>query len=504
MLSRRWSCSYADNSVGVPKFIAKFGLWDDLQAAAAEKIETDLNEVDLVRLAYCDPHGLARSKTLPADSFRVALRNGIDFAPGPLLFDTGHALAIDRTSAGFAGISGSDNFVVVPDPHTFQMLPEIEPRTAWVLGDEFLHDGSPHPFATRSVLRRVCAQFAARDLAPIIGLEIEWYLTRLLGRHPGNVGNGFGLQGFAPIVEAMNAGYQFNLDTYYDSVATVVGPLSMMLLALGLPLRSIEHESGPGQIEVTFDPMLAMDAADAMLLFRTMVKQMCARHGFHASFMALPRMGSFYPSGWHLHQSVMSTTTGRNLFTLDSNLERISSEEESYIEGILAHARDFCLLSVPTVNGYRRFSPRFPLSPTRIDWGFENRTSMIRVLGAGGSPHIENRVAEPCSNPYLSIASQLFSGLEGLIGDPRSGGFTMLEKSDADLLPPVLPQSLRDALGAFCGSNSTRELLGNPLVLCLTKLKESEISRFEAWCTNEEVPADEVTEWEQREYFGIF
>lgn len=73
----------------------------------------------------------------------------------------------------------------------------------------------------------------------------------------------------------MNAGYQFNLDTYYDSVATVANPLSMLLLALGLPLRSMEHESGPGQLETTFNPMLALDAADAMLLFRTLVKQTC-------------------------------------------------------------------------------------------------------------------------------------------------------------------------------------------------------------------------------------
>lgn len=512
MFSRPWSCRFTESSVGLPAFITEFGLWDDLQAAAAEQVEADLDEVDLVRLVFCDPHGLARSKTLPADSFRTVLRNGMDFSPGPFLFDTGHAVAVDfrrdDPGVGVGEIVGAGDFVVVPDPRTFQVLPQVEPRTAWVLGDEFLRDGSPHPLATRNVLRRVCAQFTARDLAPVVGLEVEWYLTRLLGGPPGNAGNGFGLQGPAPMVEAMNAGYQFNLDTYYDSIATVADPLSAMLLALGLPLRSMEHESGPGQIESTFNPMLALDAADAMLLFRTLVKQTCARRGFHASFMALPRIDSFDPSGWHLHQSVMSTTTGRNLFAVDSTTEGMSPEGKAYVEGILARARDFCLLSVPTVNGYRRFAPHFSLSPTRIDWSFENRSAMIRVLGVGGSTHIENRVGEPCANPYLSIASQLFAGLDGLIGDPRSSGSAAPGTEPGASTPEVsceaLPLSLREALEAFRGSSRAQELLGKPLTSCLAKLKESEVSRFEAWCVDEQPPAGEVTEWEQREYFGVF
>jgi len=306
MFSRPWSSCSLDSSVGRPAFIAEFGLWDDRQAAAAEQVEAILDEIDLVRVVFCDPHGLARSKTLPAGLFRAVLRNGMDFSPGPFLFDTGHAVALDflrhDPDVGVGEIVGAGDFVLVPDPRTFQVLPQVEPRTAWVQGDEYLRDGSPHPLATRAVLRRLCAQFAARDLAPVIGLEVEWYLTRLLGGAPGNAGNGFGLQGAAPAVEAMNAGYQFNLDSYYDTVAPVTGPLATMLLALGLPLRTMEHESGPGQIETTFSPMLALDAADAMLLFRTLAKQTCTRRGFHASFMALPGIDSFDPSGWHLHQ----------------------------------------------------------------------------------------------------------------------------------------------------------------------------------------------------------
>jgi glutamine synthetase len=499
--SRPWSCCFTESSVGSPAFVTEFGLWDDRQAAAAEQIEADLEEVDLVRLVFCDAHGLARSKTLPTESFRTVLRNGMDFSPGPFLLDTGHALAVDFVrdpGVGVNEILGAGDFVVVPDPRTFQVLPQVEPRTAWVIGDEFLRDGSPHPLATRDVLSRVCARFAARDLAPVVGLEVEWYLTRLLGGPPGNSGNGYGLQGPAPMVEAMNAGYQFNLDTYYDSVATLAGPLCTMLLALGLPLRSMEHESGPGQMETTFNPMLALDAADAMLLFRTLVKQLCTRRGLHASFMALPRIDGFNASGWHLHQSVMCAKTGRNVFAVDGITE-VSPEGKAYVDGLLARAREACLLSVPTVNGYRRFAPHLSLSPTHIDWSFENRSAMIRVIGGDGSTHIENRIGEPCANPYLSIASQLFAGLTGPTASNATPG-TRIPAASGE----ALPQSLREALEAFRGSDHIQQLLGGPLTSCLVKLKESEVSRFEAWCLEEQPLAGEVTEWEQREYFGVF
>jgi glutamine synthetase len=156
------------------------------------------------------------------------------------------------------------------------------------------------------------------------------------------------------------------------------------------------------------------------------------------------------------------------------------------------------MLSVPTVNGYRRLAPEFTLSPTSVDWRFEDRSAMVRVLAGGSSTHVENRIGEPCANPYLTIASQLYAGLEGLVsGIPAN-----------HTAYPALPRSLREALDAFRESSSAEELLGTPLKTCLTKLKESETSRFDAWCAAEqsstEEVTNEVTEWEQREYFGVF
>ncbi|GAB3258712.1 type I glutamate--ammonia ligase [Kineosporia babensis] len=499
MTSRPWSVQGERGDVGRPSFVAEFGLWDERQRAAAARVEVELAQVDLVRVAFCDPHGLARSKTVPAQVFRRALHNGMDFSAGPFLFDTGHAVALDFLSdsgVGVAELRGAGNFVLVPDPTTFQILPGREPRTAWVLGDEFLRDGTAHPLSARQVLRRTCQAYERRELSPVIGLELEWHLTRLTGGPPPNTGNGFGAQGPAPAVQAMNSGYQFNLDSHYDSVAEVVDPLGMLLLGLGLPLRTMEHESGPGQIEMTVDPLQALDAADALLLMRTQLKQACRRTGHHASFMTLPRLDSFDPSGWHLHQSVASTKEQRNILA-GAGPEPLSQEGRSYLDGLLSQARELCLLSVPTVNGYRRMDSQFTLSPTTVNWSPEDRSAMVRLAGAGAARHLENRVAEPCANPYLAIAAQLSAGLDGLArGAGLAPGY------------PALPTSLREALEDFRTSPAARSLLGAPLQACLTKLKESEAERFENWCTAEGLDPGEVTqnvtEWEHREYFAAF
>ncbi|MFE2053830.1 glutamine synthetase family protein [Streptomyces sp. NPDC059459] len=510
MYARSWSTPVSDGSVGRPSFVTDHQLWDEERLAAAERVEATLEDVDFVRLVFGDPHGLARSKTLTTDAFRTVLRNGMNFSPGPFLFDTGHAVAVDflgEHGIGVDEISGAGNFVLVPDPVTFQVLPGRGPRTAWVLGDEYLRDGTPHPLSSRAVLRRVLERYTALDLQPVLGLEVEWYLTRRLDDEPGNQGNGFGLQGRAPRVAAVNAGYQFNLDAAYDTVAPITGPLGLYLQKLGLPLRSMEHESGPGQVETTFSPMSALDTADAMLLFRTVTKRYCARRGHHASFMSQPLLDAADPSGWHLNQSVVDTTSGRNVFSAEGLSGGLSPSGKSYAEGLLSWARELFLLSVPTVNGYRRLAAEHALAPTRLGWSFEDRTAMLRVVGSGAGAHIENRMGEPCANPYLNIAAQLFAGLEGMQAQPTAPHTPTAPGDLGDLggpaQPQTVPQSLAEALDAFRAGRAA-QVLGAPLAACMTKLKESELSRFTAWSDAHTPDPGQVTDWEQREYFGAY
>jgi glutamine synthetase len=494
-------------STGRVGFVARHGLWDEHQQEAAEQVLRRMESIDRVRVAFGDPHGLPRSKTVSAETFRTVLRNGLDFSPGPFVFDTAHAVAVDFFAAdggiGVPELTGAGDFIVVPDPMTFVELPYTEGRVAWVIGDEYLRDGTPYPLSSRGALKRLLASAHSRNLDYVVGLEVEWYLTKLTepGTSVSDIG-GFGIQGKPPRVEPVDAGYQFNADWLLDALEPVLAPLSDTLTGLGMPLRTFEHESGPGQLEFTFDPLEGLVAADSMLLFRMVVKQLCARLGYHASFMALPGIPGFDPSGWHLHQSLADRTTGVNLFAAADDV--ISVLGQQYIGGLLDNAAAASLLCVPTVNGYRRTSEQFSLSPDRVAWAEEHRGAFIRVLGAGGeeSTHIENRIGEPAANPYLYLAAQLGAGLDGIergltlgpaAGDPH-------ETSIA-----ALPGDLREALGAFDGSALYSRILGEPLTACLKALKGSELRRYEEWLAKADpVGATEVTEWEHAEYFRVF
>jgi glutamine synthetase len=500
--------AYRDLSTGSRNFIARHGLWDERQREAAKELKAALGSLDFVRMAFADPHGLARSKTLTVDAFRTVLLNGMDHSPGPFVFDTGHAVAVDFTAenggVGVEELRGAGDFVLVPDPQTFRILPYTGPRTGWVIGDEYLRSGAPHPLSSRAVLRRLCDGLRARDLEYVVGLEIEWYLTRFAqDGFSGRVG-GFGVQGEPPAVEPVNGGYQFNLDALIDALEPVIDPLTRSLTEMGLPLRSVEHESGPGQMEFTFAPMNGLAAADAMLLFRTATKQICARRGYHASFMALPGLPGFDASGWHLHQSLARVSTGENLFTAPDSDSELSETGTRFLGGLLEHAAEGALLCVPTVNGYRRMSEGFSLAPSHVTWSVESREAFLRVLGAYGDPaaHIENRIGEPCANPYLYMSAQLAAGLDGIERELTPGRPTNSPHS-ADLEP--LPRSLREALGTLTQGQFYRRILGSPLTQCLSQLKESELRRYEEWQAGAGQTDDaHVSEWEHREYFATY
>lgn len=500
---------YGNFSVGSLDFIDHNGLWSDAQRKAAAEVESHLADLDLVRVVYSDPHGLPRSKTLTTTAFRTALRNGMDASPGPFVFDTGHAVAVDFFSAGggvdVAELTGAGDFILVPDPLTFRRLPRSGANIGWIIGDEYLRDGTPHPLSSRSVLKRQMTGLMNRRLDLVIGLELEWTLTRVRSGDQPRVAGGFGVQAEPLAVEPVNAGYQFNLDMYIDQLLPVVAPLARELESAGLPLRTVEHESGPGQLELTFSPMSGLAAADAVLLIRAITKQVCTSLGYHASFMALPRIVGLDPSGWHLHQSLYDLSKNCNAFASAGEPEVLSQFGRHYVGGLLEHAANLSLLCVPTINGYRRFADQFSLAPDRIIWSQENRGAFVRVLGEAGDPatHVENRVGEPCANPYLYIAAQVAAGLDGI--DRRiDPGAPARDPHDVTACP--LPRSLAEALTALGTGGLARDLLGLPLWQTLLLLKRSELRRFQQWTAENDLnwTNESVTEWEHREYFEVY
>src|SRR5262249_59572050 len=94
--------------------------------------------------------------------------------------------------------------------------------------------------------------------------------------------------------------------------------------------------SGPSQCEFPFSPKKGIEPADNMVLFRSAVKQIARRHGYHATFMCRPKLPNVFASGWHLHQSLVSHADGKNAFTATDEL--LSPFAQNYLAGLLAHA----------------------------------------------------------------------------------------------------------------------------------------------------------------------
>jgi len=264
------------------------------------------------------------------------------------------------------------------------------------------------------------------------------------------------------------------------------------LVALGLPLRSIEIEFGPSQCEFTFKPTRGLEPADTMILLRSAVKQICRRHGYHATFMCRPKLPNVMASGWHLHQSVVERDSGDNVFMATTDGDVLSAFGRHYLGGLLQHARPAAVFTTPTLNGYKRYRS-YSLAPDRAIWGRDNRGVMIRVLGGSGDPatRLENRIGEPAANPYLYMASQILTGLDGVDRglDPGPSADTPYETKAA-----LLPKSLREAVAALREDAFFRRAFGDEFIDYYVHLKTAEIDRFEA----------EVSEWEQREYFEMF
>lgn len=476
-------------------FIEQHGLWTQQQAEAAHAVaqRTQADKLETIRFSFPDQHGILRGKTLVASALGGAFSAGISVPSSLLMKDTAHRTVISifsaHNSTGMTEVRGSADVIMVPDPTTFKVLPWAA-QTGWMLCDLYFRDGRKVPFATRHICRDVLSRLADAGYAFMTGLEVEFHLTRL--DNPRLAPEDAGQPAAPPDVSLTHRGYNYLTELNYDQLEPILDILRQNLQGLGLGLHSMEIEFGPSQVEMVFKVAEGIQSADDMVLFRSAVKQVCRRHGYHASFMCRPRLPDVMSSGWHLHQSLKVLSSGANAFVPDTPTAPLSDTGLFWLGGLLEHAAAATVFSTPTINGYKRYRP-FSLAPDRAIWGMDNRGVMLRVISGQSDPasRIENRVGEPAANPYLYLASQVIVGLDGLARQ-TSPGIPTDEPYGAPA--PLLPTTLARAVDALDHSSVFRATMGDAFINYLTEIKKSEIKRYEL----------EVSEWEQREYFDMF
>ena len=452
----------------------------------------DEERLEVVRVAFVDTHGIVRMRPTEARLFPQAARNGVPFTTALFAMDSANNIFqnVFARDGGFGRdtMGGAGDMLAIPDLSTFRILPWAH-KCAWVLSDLYLSSGERCPFDPRLIMQTACERLAQQGLTYIGGVEVECHILKISS--PRNDLSDCTQPPTPPIVEALRHGYQYMSENVLDELEPIITRIRHALIGVGLPLRIVEAEWGPAQVEISLDPIENVAAADAAIILRTTVKQVCRRMGLLASFMTKPALPNVFSSGWHLHQSLFHTASGRNAFAEADAL--MSSTGMHFVGGLLEHARASSAFSNPTVNGYKRLNAN-PLAPKRVVWSYDNKGAMCRLIGGMGDPatRIENRSGEPAANPYLYMGSQIVAGLDGMANkiDP---GIPLVDPY-AQAQKPLMPSRLDEAVDALSASTMFRETLGNEFIDHYISVRRQELARFQS----------HVTDWEHREYFEAF
>ena len=238
-----------------------------------------------------------------------------------------------------------------------------------------------------------------------------------------------------------------------DRLQDVRSKIMLALMEAGVPVEVQHHEVGTaGQAEIDIRFGSLVQTADRMMMYKYIVKNVCHRLGYTATFMPKPLFGD-NGSGMHCHQSLWNGNTP--LFFDESGYALLSEMARYYIGGLIAHAPALLALCAPTTNSYRRLVPGFE-APVNLMYSARNRSAICRIPMYSSSPkskRVEFRAPDPTANPYLAFAAMLMAGLDGIqrkIEPPAPIDEDLYELHDERKAGiKVVPGSLAESLDAL-------------------------------------------------------
>jgi glutamine synthetase len=440
---------------------------EESRKRALGRIEKD--KIEFVLLWFTDIEGHLKSFAVTPSEIEAALDDGMGFDGSSI--------------TGFNAIEESD-MVAIPDPETFQLMPwkEGETRVARMICDIVTPDGKPYEGDPRYVLRRALDRMASLGFDTFnVGPELEYFLFR------DDKGT-----------ETLDEGGYFAMTTL-DAASELRQETVRALEGMGIPIEYVHHEVGPSQheIDMRFSDALAM--ADHTVTYRLIVKEIAKKSGYHATFMPKPIFGE-NGSGMHTHQSLFND--GRNAFFDGDDEWNLSAVGKAFIAGQLRHAREISAVFAQWVNSYKRLVPGYE-APVYVAWSRRNRSALIRIPlykpGAEQATRAEIRCPDPACNPYLTFATLLHAGLEGIeqgyeLPDPMETNLYHLtpeQRKERGIVS--LPETLGEAVDELSRSELVRKALGPHIFDRYVELKRAEWDEYRV----------QLTEWELKKYLSV-
>jgi glutamine synthetase len=368
------------------------------------------NDVKFVDVRFCDLPGVMQHFTVPVESF-----------------DPDEQLMFDGSSIrGFQAIHESD-MALIADLSTAKLDPFRRDSTLNV--NFFIHDpitGEQYSRDPRNVAKKAEAYLASSGIADTayFGPEAEFYVFDSARFETSANQSFYHIDSEAGAwnsgAEQDNRGYKVKYKGGYfpvppvDHFADLRAEITLELMKSGLQVERQHHEVGTaGQAEINYKFNTLLAAADDLMLFKYIVKNVAWRAGKTATFMPKPIFGD-NGSGMHVHQSLWSN--GDPLFYDEQGYAGLSDTARYYIGGILKHAPALLAFTNPTVNSYHRLVPGFE-APVNLVYSQRNRSAAIRIPITGANPkakRIEFRAPDSSGNPYLAFSALLLAGLDGI------------------------------------------------------------------------------------------
>ena len=341
----------------------------------------------------------------PAGSWAKAFQpiNGKQLANNgfQLVYGATANLFVDRSGNYIGYGPEARELVGMPEPDTFCVLP-WDPKTARVFctlfrGKEEEVDGGAYLTSDcRGNLKRIHEKFEKdTGLHLRVGTEPEMMWLKL---NPDGT----------PSVEGKTKPYCYHIDQFSE-LQPLIHKVMEYGKAMGLEMIQGDHEDAPGQLELNFMFDRAELTADRLTTYRQICRQVGREMGAFACFMPKPFMGV---SANGCHHNISLWKGDKNMFMPDGKNPRLPGQIGLWsIGGVLDHLSALTCISASTVNSYRRFWDAGFWAPVFADWGFQNRTTALRISAPG---RFEYRSVDSAVNPYLSFAALIKAMEDGI------------------------------------------------------------------------------------------
>ncbi len=419
------------------------------------------NAISEVECLVPDMTGNARGKFIPAHQFlsRADLK-----LPESIMIQTVTGEYTDE-HWGFVEPTDTD-MLLVPDPDSLRKVPWAREPTAQIIADCYKASGEPHPLASRNVLKHILRLYEEAGLRAQVAPEVEFFLVHKNTDPDYELMPPKGRSGRREV-----ARMSFSIDAVAE-FEDFVEDMYDFADAQALDVDTLIHENGAAQLEINFNHGDPLDMADQVFVFKRTVRETAQRHNMYATFMAKP-MQKEPGSALHIHQSILSLETGKNIF--NGRDDEPTAELMHYIAGLQRYTPDLISFYAPNVNSYRRLA-RDISAPINLSWGYDNRTTAFRVPDSTPeNRRVENRFPGADANPYLAIAASLASGLLGLEHKLQPTAPHQGTANDDNI---EVARSLEEAVRRLNGNEDLSRVIGDLFLQAYAAVKLDEFEEF--------------------------